>query len=873
MKQWKILSLLFLIVLFSVGFSHHSRRSTTAYAARVAPSPTGHSPKLLWTPERQAAFDALETDPNWGVYVKRKADEPLTAGCWACASWPVIYYQMTGNISYAQKAWASIEPNVRTSPPTLPGDGSNGTRQGLMTQAWMYDWLKPALTTTQRQQFRDALIYWSKWTLGDVPEHTHGTRLNDSDEVVGHYFGVIFTALAIQAEDATGADALINNPDVGGLSATASNLTSTLRNALKKFAEMAEGGEWIESSDYNFNTFYLAMQGMAGIKTATGQNYFPEYAPVLRDTVLAYVTRISPDLKQVYQWGDEQHPHAIWFYYHYPYLQTLAFMVKDDPTLAGIVKGAMQSLREANSTDIFIREPNPYFFLFYDPSITPDAQWQSKTALRHYARGQGLAFSRTGWGNTESLFGAMSQPGKIFVDHQNLVASDFQLYRKGEWTITHPIAYAPTARAHNTMTFSGFGAAREARGPLAYESDTTYTYQVSGTAGNLGYTDYWNPPATFFHEWTRSLLYLPSQDKKSDTVIIYDRTNTEDPKTLFGWQDAASCTSIVGRYYCDDWNLIKNEPRKAWYIHTPVSPTVTDSAISWETPNGQRVRVTSLLPLQTAKRIVNEATENVHLANTIEAKERKYHVQITPVTVHQWDTFLHVAQAFDVDTHLESERIASTDAVEGTIVRRGSHNDTVAVFNATPGDKLVAQKNSNGNLVNDPDILNKITAFRLRKTSYSFSFTARTNTTDLFLADLDPQVTWHIQHNGQTRALAVSPQGLSRTTVTGTGQQSITIMANGQAPTPKADVRITKQVSSQTVRPGDTLTYTIQYTNMGTKTATNIVVEDQIPNNTTLIAGSATGNPQQTTTKLIWRIPRVEPSASGEVSFQVRVNQ
>jgi uncharacterized repeat protein (TIGR01451 family) len=56
-----------------------------------------------------------------------------------------------------------------------------------------------------------------------------------------------------------------------------------------------------------------------------------------------------------------------------------------------------------------------------------------------------------------------------------------------------------------------------------------------------------------------------------------------------------------------------------------------------------------------------------------------------------------------------------------------------------------------------------------------------------------------------------------------------------------ASLAISKAVNRATATSGDVLTYTLTYGNTGSGNATNVVITDAIPVNTTFIPGSASG--------------------------------
>jgi uncharacterized repeat protein (TIGR01451 family) len=73
-------------------------------------------------------------------------------------------------------------------------------------------------------------------------------------------------------------------------------------------------------------------------------------------------------------------------------------------------------------------------------------------------------------------------------------------------------------------------------------------------------------------------------------------------------------------------------------------------------------------------------------------------------------------------------------------------------------------------------------------------------------------------------------------------------------------------------RPGATLLYTVNYVNNGTDTATDVVITDRVPANTTLVPGSITGGGTVSNGIITWNIGTVAPTASGTVSFKVTID-
>jgi uncharacterized repeat protein (TIGR01451 family) len=82
---------------------------------------------------------------------------------------------------------------------------------------------------------------------------------------------------------------------------------------------------------------------------------------------------------------------------------------------------------------------------------------------------------------------------------------------------------------------------------------------------------------------------------------------------------------------------------------------------------------------------------------------------------------------------------------------------------------------------------------------------------------------------------------------------------------------ISKSVDKNSANVGDTLTYTLSYSNPTANTFINAILEDPIPASTTYITDSATGGATFDGTKLIWNLGTIAAGASDSVSFQVKI--
>ena len=743
------------------------------HAAVGDPSPTGRKPRLAWSAEQQAVWNRMrrEGHPLWKALKSAADANPPKYG--ARGPWATLVYQITGDESYARKAWEQIDASLE--PAWRPPDGRNYTRQDLITLAWMYDWLYPALSRGQRDRLVAKLNQLSDLTLNRVAGSPWGTRLVDSDETVGHYFGLALVDLATAPDNPRAVSflkATWNDPEagavpVGGLAASGSGLKAGMRNAIREYAEMARGGQWIESSEYNLNTLKLLLLGAEGVRTATGSDAFPEITRLTREAALSQIYELTPDLQSYYQWGDIEKPRDLDQYHRIPLLGMLAGLTRDDPKVGPYVQALAKRMAEDGLEKGVT--PNWYFYLFYDP-YAPASDWRTALPAGQFALGQGLLFFHDGWGRDDALFGAHMLPLTPYVDHQVSYFGDFQLYRKGEWAITHPLDYSgPSHRgeAVNGMLLGGLGSMREWRGVVAQEfgPDNRYAY-LCGTNGGQYYDQpYYDPPETFVHEWTRSLVYLPSKDHRASTIVVYDRTHLDDPRPL----------PRAARYRPEQGSAVKGAPAlRQWLIHPTARPSAGTEEVTWPTPSGkQDVRLLTLLPKEARKTVTDLDEAWPDKWPYAVKSEQKWQVRITPARDPEWLTFLNVVQVSDPGSRDTATLVRSESGdAEGVLLERAGQ---LLLFNAKPGPKLPQPTGGRHNLA----AARTLRSVHLSRTGYEVRWRATATTTDVLLFDLDPAKKWTARLDGAAAAMEVSDQGVGRLRVGSPGSHTLTITPAG----------------------------------------------------------------------------------------------
>jgi hypothetical protein len=654
--------------------------------------------------------------------------------------WATLTYQITGYRAYAAKAWHVIRPVITSEP-----SNANQVRQYFMQYAQFYDWLYPGLEPSERKAYTAGLHRWAEWCLAiDTPLYRGGFRVADSDQTVGQYFGLAFTDLVTGSHwlDQVSRDAA--RTPIGGLIATGVN-RATVRNAIADYARLAAGGEWIESADYNIGTLQLLLMGVAGVRTATGKDYFPEVTRLIPEMALAQIYALTPDLKSAAQWGDTEHPHDLMLFKRISLLSCLAGLTRGDPHVGPRMNGVVKELVETYGARGYLSaEPwEVSQFYWYDP-YAPAADWRTLPP-GHAAAGRGVTYFRDGSGSGGALFVA-DMPNRVRVDHEITAFGDFQLYRKGEWAVTHPLGYGNTAvsgEAANSMLIAGLSSMADRR-HLATEFGPAgaYAYAVGTTGGAYYDQPYYDPPPAFLREWTRSLFYLPSADGKSSTVIAFDRVNVTDPRTLPKYD----------RYRAADRARIESAPALAqWQIHSPVMPTLTADGLYWDTAGGQRVQVSTLSGQD--QKVVYDQKELWAQNTDFLDREKGYQTRLWSAGAGPWQTFLNVVQVSDPGTELGNLRVASRGGeVQGALVRRGGLSDALVLFGANPDTRVLG-------------------------TGYTVGWTADSSSTEVYLADLDPTKWWKVSVNGGPAvALEVSTAGIGHLTVPGVGLQSIQLV-------------------------------------------------------------------------------------------------
>ncbi|MGH7582624.1 MAG: hypothetical protein ACREL5_05315 [Gemmatimonadales bacterium] len=552
-------------------------------------SPTGRHPRLIWTAARQATWErmARENHPLYQLLVNKCQAAVNGSPVYGDRGlWCAILYQITGNVSYARVAWNAFRPHV-----TAPPSGGDEVREYLIESAILFDWLYPALSPDERETAVAGLNTWADFALG-------GIRLGDGDATIGYYFGLAAVDLATadlspQHQNWLGMTQAKGSIPVGGLDATGFN-SATLRNKVGWYTAVnGAGGEWDEGTEYNKGTQVLLAMGEEAVRTATGRDHFPEVTAYLSDAANAAQYFVTPDLEQTLQWGDIENPRAFKSrLFGYDTWYGVVAGINSSTAAGADAKGLLEALfAKYGVTGYQSGEPMARFFLFYNP-YAPANAWSGGDMAKFFP-GTGNLYVHTGG----ELFEAR-MANRTHEDHEVKYLSDFQLYRNGEWVLTHPLGYSGYADEPvgvNSLVLAGLNA-MSIRGPEAVHSGSGWWSITGNTYGNYYDPTWYSPPPTFVRAARRTIVFL--QRHGYDIVVVQDSVDADDPKSLGNLNHYNGAPDI---------ERIDTAPGLLQFVmHAPVAPTIVGDTASWRTPGGQSVSVITLSPAGVSVSMVPE---------------------------------------------------------------------------------------------------------------------------------------------------------------------------------------------------------------------------------------------------------------------------
>lgn len=756
-------------------------------------------------------------------YAKIQADVPPPNYFDQIGMWGAIFYQITGDVAYAQRSLAILKTNSFWTSPTVSIYDGNPVREYGQMLVLIYDWIYTGIADPDRSTFRTKLGTLMGRCVNGGPNEGYGlqtplnTRTGDTDQCTGEWTTLGMWAIVDGGTDGV-AESLFTT--IGGSAVTPQVALDNpirhpgsfgnpnpvnARNAMYYYVNMmAKGGQWIEGSHYNMGTLQLLLFGFDCIRAHYPTEDLQDIKDFAEDVAIQQIHFATNDRNQSFQYGDVETNNArneLLGYNYYGTSMMSSLLCADTVTGPYMQRFVLDHMADHGfpfgSQDAV---PTPRSFLSFDPYQTAAADYTSVQKSLWMA-GQGQLTSRPSWDADDSAFWCQWMPGEKFVHHQVKWNGAFQLYRKAHWALTHPQAYGSgttgalaTADAPGPQNvvriarvfsfppwYGGGGAISDAAingmSRVWSKIATNYVY-LCGTAGGPFHPNgqYYNPPPTCLHENTRSIVKLHSTTKDNDVIIVYDRINLVDPRTLPNYTRYASVeqTLMNGATTLKEWMIFSNVATAVGGVTATHGQVFASNggAITWTDPGGDPVRVDTLLPTDMSKLVHDFSNASIHGTAYTGTELLYWRTIIYPTVAQQWDTFLNVVSAYDNgSTQPTATLITGTANRQGCRVVRTSENDVILMFNGTQGSDLPTNQTANW-----PAMKAILDVVRYAATGFSFTYTQTTATATVLLFDLDPNHSWtkNVDGAGAT-SLTVDSIGAAEFTVSGASSHTIVL--------------------------------------------------------------------------------------------------
>lgn len=639
--------------------------------------------------------------------------------------------------------------------------------------------------TTACNNAKDSLNYMADMALNDhnagptfLP--TMSMRIEDSDELIGKWFGTLLFAVAIQYDDPSRYSEIMNHQGYysdyqastlytfGGFNISTPFIYENLRNQIYTFFNtLAKTGDWIESTPYNHGTLSYAFNAVRILHEVLGVDYFPEITnSAYYDSIIAW-NRFTPNINQLFQWGDTEartwvndnsacaeHVSALAFN---PTNKELCYMI--------------------NARNCYSSYGSQYKYPYMNQSCQAQVPSGVTTATSERI---GISYWHSGWGENDSFYGSLARP-KTFADHDGKGWRNFNVWRYKNWALNSPkkrhddyyeeANWMNMTRVHGSFPTSS----SEAKQLHLFESGQNYHYSVAVAGGHQ--VRPWDPkPPESLHEFTTSLFYLHHANG-ADSVISFDRINSHNPLQLGNvnyYLGTASNNS-------DEGHLYQFNGKHIVQFFTKNAPTISGSRITWTAANNiTSYWDTFITGFNSATDYGVETPESSGIV-WIPADVREYRVRLTVqnnTTPHQ--TFGNI---FHQGSNPTITQIISTgEAAKAYKIISGSET-TVVVFNAA--DRTSDLPAPSGGSVYDYNRFDKIKSLHFFKQSFTLTIPTDSSTTEVFIVDLNPSAQWtYALNGGASQSLNESTAGLAKITLLGSGTYTLQVNNVGfQAPT------------------------------------------------------------------------------------------
>ena len=584
-------------------------------AVRAAAAYTDTSPAPTPTPEPEPTPEPTPTPIPVGDYLEAvKAMADRTGGSNEAygdnGGWALVAYRATGETVYGQKALDKLRAQY---------DKNHGFtdygREQWIDLALIFEGTRPLHIQSDRDSFVSMVNRWA-----DAELASWGPA--DSDQGTGGaFFGIALSMILTESYNPRSAEFLAK---IGGLDASANWAElKTPIDALRSYVEHSKGGVWPEGTEYSLGTLKLLITGADALRRITGVDHTPEVWPFLKEAAQAYTLELVPGFEDALNWGDAQDTRT-----SHPRHRTALFgcLAAHSPLAHSMFR---QHVQQFGMWQTIEAAPGWRPFYTYDPN----APQESILPLTGFASGQGVLYWHDNWGLNGKALMLHSRPKMPYVHHEFHPFGDFQLWRGGEWALTHPMGYgqgATFAATHNNMSVGGLSGMGEIRENLYY-SLGPHPYLVSLTGGKFDPSQTYATPPVFLREHRRTVVFLPGD---TDIIVVRDYVDGVDPKSL---QTEAQIRWSYNTLQADQ--IMAAPAFICFYLHAGGPPTHASSAVAWTTPKGQQITCRAVSPTQA---VVEDLSQTLGGTGTFSASELKHRARFD---YHAAGTFYHVIQA------------------------------------------------------------------------------------------------------------------------------------------------------------------------------------------------------------------------------------
>lgn len=582
----------------------------------------------------------------------------------------MIMYLLSGNAAYAVQAYNRLLAYVFSDVDNPAGGiNMNNVREYFIEACIIYGNIKPGLNIAQQADIEKYLYQYAYLSIGDSAHITNpanknkgGFDLTDSDQCIGQYFGLaLMDKLGLLNKLNSSASWLSGNILAG---ANAGQSISSIKTTILHYInDLAKGGEWFESSEYNPNTTVLLALGIYSLENsndadilailAAWNNLLPDMANAAMCSFNSIVGNNSI-MSMRSEWGDNEKIGVLNSYKEAPYLAMLTYgLNKINNNTANTIASLLGNLLIADKVDLTSGYGMPIrqrYFYFVNPYLVksaityPQINFSSGVGLLRYVNADGDYFE-------------VYSPNRNYIQHEYDLMGSIRFYSGAakEYLIDHPITYGPPPQLQgalqNSINLYGIPAmlddpaddsslAANSSGTqkrfvsASWDSANKYIFAECQTSGRIYNKNAWHSPASWVNQCNRRIFYIEYQD--SIYVFIHDRINVIDPKI-------AAAQNAYSGYLRDDASAIQNAQHgKLWIWHTPVLAGLNNSKNNfyWGTPKNNVVSVYLYCPTDNININSYDESSIWQMYSSIPKDQKKFQVQINLSDKNQYDELI-----------------------------------------------------------------------------------------------------------------------------------------------------------------------------------------------------------------------------------------